>query len=148
MKKQKFIFYFLSFTWGIVLTLAGLIVAGVLLLAGKKPKKHGWCWYFEVGGRRWGGLNLGLIFLTGPYPLESTKDHEFGHAIQNCMYGPLMLFLVTIPSAIRYWYRELRYHRRGKTPKTDYDSIWFERQATIRGITTMSDIKHLVFLQK
>lgn len=139
LKLQKFIFYFLSFTWGIVLTLAGLLVAGVLLLAGKKPKKHGWCYYFEVG-ENWGGLELGVIFLTDKTQVESTKHHEFGHAIQNCIWGPLMPFVINIPSAIRYWYRELKYHRKFKFPPTEYDDIWFEGQATRWGRKLMGSI--------
>lgn len=136
MKFQKFIFYFLSFTWGIVMTLVGLLVAGVLLLVGKKPKKHGWCWYFEVG-EDWGGLNLGLIFLVGTDSLDVTKNHEFGHAFQNCVWGPLMPFVISIPSAIRYWYRELKYYRKGKYPPTNYTDIWFEWQATWIGRRAM-----------
>jgi hypothetical protein len=31
---------------------------------------------------------------------------------------------------IRYWYRELKYYRKGLIPKTDYDSVWFEGTAT------------------
>lgn len=46
-----------------------------------------------------------------------------------------MLFVITIPSAIRYWYRELKYHRKGLVPPTMYDDIWFEGQATRWGQT-------------
>ena len=128
---KKSIFYVLSFTWGIVLTLIGLIVAGVLLCMGKKPKKWGWCYYFEIGDG-WGGLELGIIFLTSKKPSTHTKCHEFGHAIQNCYFGPLMPFLVCIPSAIRYWYRRIR-RSKGLKNKTAYDDIWFEGQATRLG---------------
>ena len=139
MKQARIVFYILSFTWGIVMTLVGLIVAGVLLLAGKRPKKYGWCYYFEVG-ENWGGFNLGIIFLTGSNPPERTKNHEFGHAIQNCLWGPLMPFIITIPSAIRYWYRELKYYRKNKFPPTDYDDIWFEGNATMMGTKFMKAI--------
>ena len=128
---KKSIFYVLSFTWGIVLTLIGLIVAGVLLGMGKKPKQWGWCYYFEIGDG-WGGLELGIIFLTSKKPSTHTKCHEFGHAIQNCYFGPLMPFLVCIPSAIRYWYRRIR-RSKGLKNKTAYDDIWFEGQATRLG---------------
>ena len=128
---KKSLFYVLSFTWGIVLTLIGLIVAGVLLCMGKKPKKWGWCYYFEIG-EGWGGLELGIIFLTSKNPSTHTKCHEFGHAIQNCYFGILMPFLVCIPSAIRYWYRRIR-RSKGLKNKTAYDEIWFEGQATRLG---------------
>ena len=44
-----------------------------------------------------------------------------------------MPFVVSIPSAIRYWNRKLNYHDKGLTPPTEYDDIWFEKQATKLG---------------
>lgn len=124
---KKHTFYLLSFTWGLPLTLIGLVVALVLLCLGKKPKKWGWCYCFEIG-RYWGGLELGIIFITDKDSSDHTRNHEHGHAIQNCRYGFLMPFIVCIPSAIRYWYREIS----GNT-KTPYDAIWFEGEATRLG---------------
>lgn len=128
-KKQ---FYTLNLTWGIFLNIIGFITALVLLCTGAKPNKHGGGIHFKVG-KNWGGVNLGLVFLTDDSPSEHTKNHEFGHAIQNAKYGLLMPFIVSIPSAIRYWYREFKYYRKGKEPPTDYDSIWFEGEATKLG---------------
>ena len=39
-----------------------------------------------------------------------------------------MLFVITIPSVIRYWYRNWALAQGKKLP--DYDAIWFEGQAT------------------
>ena len=52
------------------------------------------------------------------------------------MWGILMPFVISIPSAIRYWYREIIYRtNRTKYSKLPpYDSIWFEGQATSLGI--------------
>lgn len=124
-------FYTLSFTWGLPLTIIGLIVAFILICTGKKPKKWGWCYYFEIG-KSWGGLEIGIIFLTDTTPTNRTRNHEHGHAIQNCKYGLIMPFL-SLSSAARYWYRELRYHRKGLTPPTAYDDYWFEGDATRLG---------------
>lgn len=126
---KRFWFYLLSFTWGILMTLIGCVVALIMLVIGKKPEKHGTCWYFKIG-EHWGGLELGVFFLTDHTPTKHTLNHEHGHAIQNCWFGPLMPFIVSIPSAVRYWYRELKYLRHGKTPPTAYDDVWFEGQAT------------------
>ena len=134
MKFKIFIFYFLSFTWGLPFTLFGLIVAFVLKLLGYQSKKFVLVRFFEIG-EDWGGLELGLFFVTDQNSTFKLRCHEFGHAIQNCMFGPLMPFIVCIPSAIRYWYRELHYYRRGKNPPTEYDNIWFEGQATRLGIS-------------
>ena len=132
MIRNKFLFYLLSFTWGLPMTLIGCVVAAVLLITGHKPKKWGYCYYFEVG-ENWGGLELGVIFLVNKNSSIHTRDHEHGHAFQNCWFGPLMPFVVSIPSAIRYWYRELFYYRKNKIPNTTYDSVWFEGIASTLG---------------
>ena len=125
-------FYFLSFTWGLLLTLFGLIVALILRVLGYHSKKFALVRFFEIG-EGWGGFELGLFFVANQNSTFHLRCHEFGHAIQNCMFGPLTPFIICIPSVIRYWYRELHYYRRGKEPKTSYDDTWFEGQATRLG---------------
>lgn len=125
---NKFVFYLLSFTWGLPLNIAGCLVALAMIITGHKPHKWGYCYYFEVG-ENWGGLELGIFFLTNKNPSNHTKNHEHGHAIQNCYWGFLMPFVINIPSAIRYWYRIIR-TKRGYLNTTQYDDIWFEGQAS------------------
>jgi len=137
--KDKKKFYALSFTWGIITTLIGCIVALAMLITGHKPKKWGHCWYFEVG-EGWGGLELGIFFLTSKNPSTHTKNHEHGHAFQNCAYGPGMI-VISIMSACRYWYRELKYHRKGINPPTAYDDAWYEGAATKLGTEFMETLK-------
>lgn len=128
--KNKWLYYLLQFTWGIVMNVLGVLVFAVLIIFGRKrPKKFKNCWYIVVG-KNWGGLELGTFFLIDQNEHLSTKYHESGHGLQNIVWGPLFLFVIWIPSAIRYQYRELKYHRKGKNPPTDYDDIWFEGQAT------------------
>lgn len=105
---NKLKFYLLSFTWGLPMTLVGLLVAFVLLITGHKPQKYGYCLHFGVG-KNWGGANLGIVILTDKITLEHTKMHEHGHAIQNCYFGFLMPFIVCFPSVYRYWLREFEY---------------------------------------
>lgn len=107
MKKflDYFLFWFLSLTWGIVMSSIGLIVSLALLITGHRPKKFGFSFYFEVG-ENWGGLELGCIFIVNKNPSEDLLYHESGHTIQNTYLGPLFPFLIGIPSAIRYWLRE------------------------------------------
>ena len=138
---NKFLFYFLSFTWGLPLTLAGLLVTLFLLITGHKPKKWGYCWYFDIGKSYWGGLELGPCFLKDKSDSTHIKNHEFGHGLQNCVFGPAMIFVVVIPSACRYWYRELKYYRNLKLPPTDYDDIWFEGMATRWGTEQINKIR-------
>lgn len=107
MKINKPLYYILNCTWGCIMTLIGAVVALVLMCAGKKPQKHAGCTYFNIG-KSWGGMELGCFFLTDSHDSNSTKNHEFGHSLQNCLWGPLFPFVVCIPSAIRYWLREFK----------------------------------------
>ena len=129
---SKYLFYFLSLTWGLPLTLIGLIVSFILICCGRKPKRLGWLWYFEIG-KNWGGLELGLCFLCDKNSNYSLKAYELGHCIgQNPVFGPLFIPIIFIPSAIRYWYQTIR-EKFGKKNKS-YDSIWFEHNATVYGL--------------
>lgn len=126
----KRLFYLLNLTWGLPLTLCGLAVALFLRVTGYRPQRWGWCWYFNIGKTRWGGLNLGLVILCQPDAPASLKNHELGHAIQNSRLGPIMLFFV-LCSAIRYHY--INYLESKGKPTPPYDSWWFEGQATQLG---------------
>lgn len=125
--KHKPVFYLLQYTWGLLINAIGLIISLVLLISGHKPHKFGNNYYFTVG-KNWGGLELGVCFLCGELnQTHHLKCHESGHGIQNIIWGPLFPFVISIPSAIRYWYR------RTHVCKTAYDDIWFEGQATKLG---------------
>ena len=139
MIRDKTLFYTLSFTWGLPMTLIGYVAAIVLRALGYQPKKWGYCYYFEVG-RYWGGVNFGPIFITCKDSSEHTKNHELGHAHQNCRFGLLMPFIVAIPSAIRYWSRIWAVNggfvEQNELP--DYDSAWYEGDATKLGTEFMN----------
>jgi hypothetical protein len=126
---KLFLFYLISFTWGIIMSLIGLVVILFSLPFKKVHTYHGRL--YATWGRGWGGMELGCFFVCGEdCQYDSLMSHECGHTIQNCIWGPLMPFVVCIPSAFRYWYREFKYHRKNLTPPTKYDDIWFEGQAT------------------
>lgn len=130
--KHKWLYYTIQFTWGLPMNIIGLCVFGFLRIVKKiKPKKFYNCWYMPVGNS-WGGLELGTFFLIDKNESLHTKYHEAGHGLQNILWGPLFFFVIFIPSAIRYWYRNIRINM-GLKNETDYDSIWFEGQATTWG---------------
>lgn len=131
---KKSLFYVLSFTWGLPMSFLGLLAACVLMLAGYKPKRFHYFIYFEVG-EDWGGVELGCFFIVNKNPSLHIKQHEAGHGIQNIVFGFFMPFIVSIPSAVRYWYREYLYRtdREKYYALPDYDSVWFEGQATRLG---------------
>lgn len=97
---NSIIFYILSCTWGIIMTLLGSLGALALIITGHKPTKHGHCVHFEVG-TGWGGVNFGPFFFTSKRASDNTKNHEHGHGFQNAVLGPLFVFLVAIPSITR-----------------------------------------------
>ena len=135
-KKQ---FYSLSFTWGLPMTVAGLISACVLFCFGFRPNTYGRCIHFTVG-KKWGGVSLGIVMITSENASENTKNHEHGHALQNCKYG-LLMPLLSVLSVIRYWYRRIM-KSKGRELKTAYDDFWFEGQATKWGTQYVQNLTH------
>ena len=126
MIKNRFLFYLLSLTWGLPMTLIGFIVATALWTVGLKHKERGYCYCFEIGNN-WGGVNLGMVCITSKNPSQSVIAHECGHSQQNCLFGPFII-IISIMSFVRYWYREIR-NIINKPCNTGYYNIWFEKQA-------------------
>lgn len=123
---HPWLWWMLNFTWGICMTLLGLI-ATLLMLPFSKPKRYCNCWFVEAG-KRWGGLDLGCMFIICKEWNEQTRQHEYGHTFQNAILGPFFIFIIAIPSATRYWIRHFQ-RKHGKSLKA-YDAIWFESSAT------------------
>ena len=128
--KYRWLYYLLQFTWGLPMNLIGAIVALVLVCFGRKAYRYGWNYCFELPVSF--GLELGIFFIAPINGSKHTKDHEHGHAIQNIYFGPFCVGMVSIPSAVRFWIREIQYMIK-KPPKTDYDDAWFEGQASKSG---------------
>ena len=137
---DRVLFYILSFTWGFIPSFIGLIMLIPFFISkrykiysgriyGIFPKSFGDDWGFEMGcfyfvannNADVTGMNIGLHM------------HECGHGIQNIIFGPLMLLLVSIPSMIRYWYRESKINKGKGSSLKPYDDIWFEAQASYFG---------------
>lgn len=124
--RNKYLFYILQFSWGILANIIGAIVT-LCLLKKVKPQKYGCCIYMQLPVN-W-GLSIGMFIFGHPNVLE----HEHGHAFQNAVYGPLFITTVAIPSVVRFWFRELVYKFGDPKKLPDYDAIWFEGQATKSG---------------
>ena len=128
--KRRWLYYLLQFTWGLPMNLAGALAALVLMCLHKRAYRYGWNYCFELPVNF--GLELGIFFIAPIDGSKHTKDHEHGHAIQNIYYGPFCIGMVFIPSATRFWIREIQYKIK-KPPKTKYDDAWFEGQASKSG---------------
>ena len=100
-------YWIVSLTWGSIMTLLGAVIALALLLTGHRPGRLGPNVYFDVGCG-WGGMEYGAFFFVERNAARETILHEAGHGIQNLLLGPLMPFVVCIPSALRYWMRNCK----------------------------------------
>ena len=121
--KHKWVYYLLQFTWGLPMNILGVIVAICLLISGKRPIKYGWNYCFGLNVNF--GMEMGIFFIAPVHASAYLKNHEHGHAIQNIYFGPFSVGMVSIPSALRFWIRELK-TKIGIKLKTNYDDIWFE----------------------
>lgn len=132
---KRILFYFLSFTWGIVLSLVGLLMLIPFAFAKKVRVFHGRLYgvFPKCFGSGW-GFEMGCFFFTSYDCVDNDhlRSHECGHGLQNIMFGVFQIF-IQLASLIRFWYRELHFYKKGKKPTTEYDSIWFEKMATYLG---------------
>lgn len=127
-------YYIISFTWGLPMNIIGIIAALVMLLTGHKPKKNLYGWYFETKGD-WGGVSFGIFSIVSQNPSTHILYHEFGHSIQNCIFGLFFIPFIAIPSVVRYWYRTylVDIKKMSYLDLPPYDYAWFEGQATMFG---------------
>ena len=102
------LYWIWSCTWGSIMTIIGAIIALFLIISGHKPRVFHHNVYFRFG-RGWGGVNFGAFFFLSESQVDSTLQHEAGHGLQNLILGPMMPFVVAIPSAFRCWLREYTY---------------------------------------
>lgn len=127
------IFYLIQFTWGILMNILGCCIALFMLITLHRPHRFGTSFYFNCKKFDDFGFSCGIFIVLGKTS-QCLIYHECGHGIQNLMFGPLQIF-ISLASVIRFYYREIIYHidtqKYFKLP--DYDSIWFEGQATRLG---------------
>lgn len=134
MNLSKRSYYLLSFSWGLIITLTGCLISLALLIAGYKPQRNKYGWSFILNLNNC-GFSMGPAAFVCKNPSKHMLEHEFGHSIQNCYFGPLFIFLVALPSMIRFWYREYLVKSGKKTYSQlpPYDAAWFEGGASELG---------------
>lgn len=126
-KVKQICFFVLQCTWGILQTLLGLCLALCCPVI-----REGW-----HGGSlllRWpkaGGVSLGaFVFVSASLPenqAEAMIAHEYGHAVQSLLLGPLYLPLIGIPSLV---WCNFPYCKRLRAAKNlPYSAFWVERWA-------------------
>ncbi len=114
-------------TWGALQTIVGLCV---FLPNIARPHRL----YRGAVVTEWrmlSSVSLGLFIFVSPQPTEDASRrllvHEYGHAVQSLMLGPLYLFAVGIPSATWASLPPLRRMRQKR--RVSYYSFYTERWA-------------------
>lgn len=114
---KKILFILVQCTWGLLQTLIGF---GFFLVLRKRPHRM----YRGCIDTQWnhsGGLSLGLFIFTPPDSQANAgliRVHEYGHAIQSLILGPLMLFVGIISIAWGNLPSFSRFRKRRKLPYT------------------------------
>ena len=95
---KKALFILLQCTWGLPQTLIGL----GFFIANRKRSHRMYRGCIDTQWNHHGGLSLGLFIFTPPDSQSNAhliRVHEYGHAIQSLLLGPLMLFVGIISVA-------------------------------------------------
>lgn len=149
--QHKVLYYILNLTWGLPMTIVGYLLMIFLRILGLgKLQWLGYTLMFVFKKPKGWGFSLGTVIFVGlsesrrmeeVYEKRKFYCHEYGHTVQNAILGPLTIFLVYIPSAIRFWYRERKIRKHNKLPSprppfvmSEYDAVWFEGSATDIGL--------------
>lgn len=133
---SRIIFYILSFSWGIILSILGLGATLALRAIGahQAPNQYGYVTY--LGNNSWGGFTLGPYSFVCPNASPELLTHEAGHSYQNIIFGPIMVIL-TLISIIHYWISCFV-----PSVNANYYNFWIEANATKLGWRMRSVIKN------
>ena len=83
MKKviQTILYWLISWTWGIIMTLFGAIVGLISLIRGHRPCRYKQAIYFQDFGKSWGGFEAGCFFFCCKDHSLHLMQHESGHGL-------------------------------------------------------------------
>lgn len=102
MQKKNWGWIIWQCTWGVIQTALGALLCFGMCRGSKRM------WYKSCLVVFWGiskGLSLGLFLFVSDDALDSSAEnphhsikHEYGHAVQSAILGPLYLILIGLPS--------------------------------------------------
>ena len=96
---MKNVYNILLYIWQLPQHVVGLLI--LLFIKGEKKHKFNNITYYFYDPFP-GGISLGNYMIIGTQWSQTIK-HEYGHAIQSRILGPLYLFIVGLPSLIWAW---------------------------------------------
>ena len=128
---KRLVFTLLQCTWSILQTLAGAFM--FLVLIRREHFIYRGC-VVTVWKRR-DSASVGIfIFISDTLEGRQRKEvivHEYGHAVQSVILGPLYPFIISIPSAV--WCLTPKYIRMRNEKGISYYSFYTEKWANRLG---------------
>ena len=116
-----------QWTWGFPQSLLGFLLRMSL---GDRPHGH----YHGCVVTHWekgGSMSLGMYLFLGTGADDSVRVHEFGHAVQSAILGPLYLPVIGIPSWL--WCNLSVFRKLRKEKEIPYCSFYPESTANWLG---------------
>lgn len=134
---KTLLFRLWQWTWGFPQTLVGLIV---YLCCGSKPHEtYRGCIVTRWGNR--GSMGMGMFLFLGCDDPQ-VRVHEYGHAVQSLVLGPLFLPIMGIPS---FAWCNLPYCRRLRKEKgISYYRFYPESTANALGTWATGEVCDLI----
>ena len=97
-KAEKIFYYFLQYTWGLILNMVGI----GLMVSLRRQKHFKYHYAYVTYWNRSGSMAIGMfIFLEKGMEAAEEKRilyHEYGHTFQSALLGPLYLLIIALPS--------------------------------------------------
>lgn len=136
LSRHMWLYWVLQFTWGLLYNIIGGFIALFCLIFRGKPSIYH-SHFIIMFGDDWGGLEVGcgaiVAYNMGDDWTVHTKNHESGHNFQNAIWGTISIFMMTIPSAVRYWAQRINEKNGHSERNKPYDSAFFEDSASVTG---------------
>ena len=92
---MRLVFWLIQWTWGLVQNVLGALLTLALI---RRPRTR-FLGAVVTHWPLWGSMSLGMFLFLGRDE-QSVLVHEFGHAVQSCILGPLYLPVVGLPSLL------------------------------------------------
>lgn len=126
---RRLLYTFWQCTWGLPQTLVGFVVWLF-------HRHTGHCCFHHAVVSEWkhpSGVSFGLFLFVkeGTLDCRPLLVHEYGHALQSLMLGPLYLFVISIPSAL--WFTLPCFRRYREKHGISYYDFYTERWAEAWG---------------
>ena len=100
---KDFLINLILWTWCLPQSLSGFFYYIYFRNGIKEKYKHNNILICSVDTENFRGISLGkFIFLGNKHSKEDTLKHEYGHTLQNYIFGPIYFIVIGIPSVLQF----------------------------------------------